>query len=77
MSTNIFSNLYRCSIESVLTSYIAVWYGNCTAQDMKAPVRVIKTAQSISRAPFPSLQDIYHTRVIRRALNIIRNSTHP
>ncbi|KAI4875202.1 hypothetical protein NFI96_000084 [Prochilodus magdalenae] len=77
MSAQILSNFYRSTIESVLTSSITVWYGNCTAQDRKALQRVIKTAQSISGAAFPSLQDIYRTRVIRRAHSIIRDSTHP
>ncbi|KAI4888599.1 hypothetical protein NFI96_004398 [Prochilodus magdalenae] len=77
MSAQILSNFYRSTIESVLTSSITVWYGNCTAQDRKALQRVSKTAQSISGAAFPSLQDIYRTRVIRRAHSIIRDSTHP
>ncbi|KAI4892528.1 hypothetical protein NFI96_005758 [Prochilodus magdalenae] len=77
MSAQILSNFYRSTIESVLTNSITVWYGNCTAQDRKALQRVIKTAQSISEAAFPSLQDIYRTRVIRRAHSIIRDSTHP
>ncbi|KAI4873818.1 hypothetical protein NFI96_001419 [Prochilodus magdalenae] len=77
MSAQILSNFYRSTIESVLTSSITVWYGNCTAQDRKALQRVIKTAQLISGAAFPSLQDIYRTRVIRRAHSIIRDSTHP
>ncbi|KAI4903672.1 hypothetical protein NFI96_008970 [Prochilodus magdalenae] len=70
MSAQILSNFYRSTIESVLTSSVTVWYGNCTAQDRKALQRVIKTAQSISGAAFPSLG-------IRRAHSIIRDSTHP
>ncbi|KAI4882126.1 hypothetical protein NFI96_001911 [Prochilodus magdalenae] len=77
MSAQILSNFYRSTIERVPTSSITVWYRNCTAQDRKALQRVIKTAQSISGAAFPSLQDIYRTRVIRRAHSIIRDSTHP
>ncbi|KAI4874696.1 hypothetical protein NFI96_021606, partial [Prochilodus magdalenae] len=77
MSAQILSNFYRSTIESVLTSSITAWYGNCTAQDRKALQRVIKTAQFISGAAFPSLQDIYRTRVFRRAHSIIRDSTHP
>ncbi|KAI4875883.1 hypothetical protein NFI96_009459 [Prochilodus magdalenae] len=77
MSAQILSNFYRSTIKSALTSSITVWYGNCTAQDRKALQRVIKTAQSISGAAFPSLQDIYRTRVIRRAHSIISDSTHP
>ncbi|KAK0143548.1 hypothetical protein N1851_018288 [Merluccius polli] len=77
MSSKILSNFYRCTVESILTSSIRVWYGNCTAQDRKALQRVVKTAQHISGAAFHSLQDIYSTRVTRRAHNIIKDSTHP
>lgn len=69
MSTKILSN--------VITNSITVWYGNCIAQDWKAVQRVIKTAQYIFGAAFTSLQDIYTTRVIRRAHNIIKDSTQP
>ncbi|KAI4897459.1 hypothetical protein NFI96_029061 [Prochilodus magdalenae] len=62
ISKDLTCNFYRSTIESVLTSSITVWYGNCTAQDRKALQRVIKTAQLISGAAFPSLQDIYRTR---------------
>ncbi|KAK3548205.1 hypothetical protein QTP70_005179 [Hemibagrus guttatus] len=77
MSTEILSNFYRCTVESVITNSITVWHGSCTVQDKKALQRVIKTAQFICGAAFQSLQDIYNTRVIRRAHNIIRDNIHP
>ncbi|KAK3538728.1 hypothetical protein QTP86_014321, partial [Hemibagrus guttatus] len=77
MSAEILSNFYRCTVESVITSSITVWHGSCTVRNRKALQRVIKTAQLICGAAFPSLQDIYNTRVIRRAYNIIRDNTHP
>ncbi|XP_026119738.1 cellular tumor antigen p53, partial [Carassius auratus] len=36
ISSNIMSNFYRCTIESILTSCITVWYGNCSSLDRKA-----------------------------------------
>ena len=77
MPAKILCNFYRSTIESVLSSSITVWYGNCTAQDRKALQRVIKTAQLISGAAFPTLQDTYRTRVLRRAHNIIKDRSHP
>ncbi|KAK3514495.1 hypothetical protein QTP70_018668 [Hemibagrus guttatus] len=77
MSAEILSNFYRCTVESVITSSITVWHGSCTVRNRKALQRVIKTAQLICGAAFPSLQDICNTRVIRRAHNIIRDNTHP
>ena len=76
MPNKILSNFYRGTVESVLTTSIIVLYGYCTAQDRKALQRVIKTAQFMSGAAFPSLQDIYSTRVTRRAHNIFKDRTH-
>ena len=45
-----------------------VW--NCTVQERKALQCVIKTAQYICGAALPSHQDIYNTRVTKRAHNI-------
>lgn len=70
------TNFYRCTIESVLTTSITVWFG-CTAKDRKALQRVIKTSQHIAGAAFLPLQDIYHNRVLRRTHNLIRDNTHP
>ncbi|XP_054629453.1 stromal cell-derived factor 2-like protein 1 isoform X1 [Dunckerocampus dactyliophorus] len=77
MSTTSLSCFYRCTIESVLTASITVWYGNCTTRDRKALQRVIKTSQNIVGAALPSLQDIYKSRVLRRTHNLIKDSTHP
>ena len=77
LPTKLLGNFYRCTVESVLTNSITVWYGNCTIQDRKALQRVIKAAQFICRAALPSLQDTYNTRVTKRAQSIIRDHTHP
>ena len=77
LSTKLLSNFYRCTVESILTNSITVWFGNCTVQERKALQRVIKTAQYICGAAFPSLQDIYKTRVTKRAQNITKDTTHP
>ena len=81
LSTKLLSNFYRCTVESLLTNSITVWFGNCTVQERKALQRVIKTAQYIcGAAPPPSLQDIYNNRVTKRATTSPRTlhtpSTH-
>ncbi|XP_060737641.1 uncharacterized protein LOC132853721 [Tachysurus vachellii] len=43
----ILENFYRCTIESILTNCISVWYSSCTASGRKALQRVVKTAQQI------------------------------
>lgn len=47
---------YRCSVESVLTYCIPVWFASCAAQEKAAPQRVINTAQEIIGCALPSLE---------------------
>ena len=77
LSTKLLSKFYKCTVGSTLTNSITVWFGNCKVQERKALQRVIKTAQYICGAAFPSLQDIYNTRVTKRAHNITKDTTHP
>ncbi len=44
----ILTTFYRGTIESVLTSCITVWYGNCSAADRKTLQRTVNTAQRSS-----------------------------
>ncbi len=50
----ILTTFYRGTIESVLTSCITVWYGNCSAADRKTLQRTVNTAAKIIGAPLPS-----------------------
>ncbi len=49
----ILTTFYRGTIESVLTSCITVWYGNCSAADRKTLQRTVNTAAKIIGAPSP------------------------
>ncbi len=55
----ILTTFYRGTIESVLTSCITVWYGNCRAADRKTLQRTVNTAAKIIGALLPifSLHD--------------------
>lgn len=77
LSSDILVNFYRCTIESILTNCITVWYGNCSVADRKAMQRVVKTAQRIAGASLPAIEDIYRKRCLRRAKNITKDSYHP
>uniref|UniRef100_A0AAX7SSM7 Reverse transcriptase domain-containing protein n=1 Tax=Astatotilapia calliptera TaxID=8154 RepID=A0AAX7SSM7_ASTCA len=77
LSSDILVNFYRCTIESILTNCITVWYGNCSASDRKALQRVVKTAQRIAGAPLPAIKDIYRKRCLKRAGKIIKDPSHP
>ncbi len=73
----ILTTFYRGTIESVLTSCITVWYGNCSAADRKTLQRTVNTAAKIISAPLPSILDIFLTRCSSKANSIVKDHTHP
>ncbi|KAK3545814.1 hypothetical protein QTP70_014904, partial [Hemibagrus guttatus] len=58
---------YRGTIESVLSSCITAWFGNCTVSEHKTLQRIVKTAEKIIGVSLPSITDMYTTRCIRKA----------
>ncbi|KAK3526904.1 hypothetical protein QTP86_004697 [Hemibagrus guttatus] len=68
---------YRGTIESVLSSCITAWFGNCTASDRKTLQWIVKTAEKIIGVSLPFITDMYATRCIRKANSIVDNPTHP
>ena len=77
LSPLILTNFYRCTIESILTNCITVWYGNCTASDRKSLQRVVKTAQRITGTALPSIASIHRKRHLKKARSIVKDSSHP
>ena len=55
---------------------ITAWYGNCSASDRKALQRVC-TAQYITGAELPAIQDLYTRRCQRKALKNGKDPSHP
>ena len=55
LSPQFLVNLYRCTIESILTNCVTVWYGSCSVSDWKALQRVVKTAQCITGSSLPPI----------------------
>jgi hypothetical protein len=49
LSPKTLTNIYRYTIESILSGCITAWYGNCTAYNHKAFQRVVRSAQHITR----------------------------
>ncbi|KAL0159464.1 hypothetical protein M9458_043189, partial [Cirrhinus mrigala] len=68
---------YRGTIENILTSCITVWFGACNASCQKTLQRIVKAAERIIGVPLPSLQDIYSTRLTKKALCIAADPSHP
>ena len=77
MGPQILKRFYSCTVESMLTGCITAWYGNCSASDRKALQRVVRTAQYITRAKVPAIQDLYTRRWQREALKMAKDSSHP
>ncbi|KAK3551839.1 hypothetical protein QTP70_029407, partial [Hemibagrus guttatus] len=77
LSPPILTTFYRGTIESILSSCITAWFGNCTASDRKTLQRIVWTAEKIIGVSLPSIMDIYSTRCIRKANSIVDNPTHP
>ncbi|KAI5627509.1 gastrula zinc finger protein XlCGF28.1-like [Silurus asotus] len=77
LSPGVLTSFYRCIIESILTNSITVWYGGPTVCERKAVQRVVKTAQRITGTQLPAIEHLHHSRCLRRAHNIINDSSHP
>uniref|UniRef100_A0A674ASX1 Reverse transcriptase domain-containing protein n=1 Tax=Salmo trutta TaxID=8032 RepID=A0A674ASX1_SALTR len=77
MGLQILKRFYSCTIESILTGCITAWYGNCSASDRKALQRVVRTAQYITGAKLPAIQDLYNRWCQREAHKIVRDSSNP
>ena len=77
LSPTALTNFYRCTIESILSCCITVWYGSCSAHKRKALQTVVRSAQRITGGKLPALQDTYTTRCHRKAIKIIKDNNHP
>ncbi|CAM4735488.1 unnamed protein product [Leuciscus chuanchicus] len=61
---------YSAVIESVLSTSITVWFGSATKSDIRRLQRTVRTAERIIGAPLPTLQDLYSSRVRKRAVSV-------
>ncbi len=64
------TQFYSAVIESVLCSSITVWFGSASKSDIRRLQRTVRTAERIIGVHLPSLQDLYYSRVKKRAGNI-------
>ena len=77
LGPQIIKRFYSCTIEGILTVCITAWYGNCSASDRKVLQRVVRTAQYITGAKLPAIQDLYTRQCQRNALRIVKDSSNP
>ncbi len=71
------TQFYSAVIESVLCSSITVWFGSASKSDIRRLQQTVRTAERIIGVHLPSLQDLYYSRVKKRAGNIITDPSHP
>ncbi|KAK1785739.1 hypothetical protein P4O66_003099 [Electrophorus voltai] len=77
LPSKVLRNFYTCTIESILTGNITVWFGNSTKQDRQALQRVVRSAERIAHMELPDLQTIYYKRCQTKARKIVKDPTHP
>ncbi len=58
---------YSAIIESVLCTLITVWFSSATKSDLRRLRRVVRTAERIIGTNLPTLQELYLSRVSKRA----------
>jgi gmma-aminobutyric acid receptor subunit gamma len=74
MGPQILKTFYSCTIESILTGCITTCYCNCSAFDSKVLQRVVRTAQYITGAKLPDIQDLYIRLCQRKEQKIIKGA---
>ncbi len=68
---------YSAIIESVLCTLITVWFSSTTKSDLRRLQTVVRTAERIIGSTLPTLQELYLSRVSKRAGKITLNPSHP
>ncbi|KAL7830680.1 hypothetical protein SRHO_G00318070 [Serrasalmus rhombeus] len=68
---------YRGTIESILSSCIIAWFGNCTSSDLKTVQHIVRTPVKITGVCLNSVIDIYTTHCIQKATSIVDDPIRP
>ncbi len=68
---------YSAIIESVVCTSITVWFSSATKSDLRRLRRVVRTAERIIGTTLPTLQELYSSRVSKRAGKITLDPSHP
>ncbi len=67
---------YSAIIESALCTSITVWFNSATKSDLRRLRRVVRTAERIIGTTLPTLQELYLSRVSKRAGKITLDPSH-
>ncbi|KAK1784308.1 hypothetical protein P4O66_003688, partial [Electrophorus voltai] len=77
LPSKVLRNFYTCTIKSILTGNITVWFGNSTKQDRQTLQRVVRSAERITHTELADLQTIYYKRCQTKARRIVKDPTRP
>ncbi|KAK3538300.1 hypothetical protein QTP70_035259, partial [Hemibagrus guttatus] len=69
------TQFYSAVIVSVLCSSITVWFGSASKSDLRRLQQIVRTAERIIGVHLPNLQDLYNSRVKKRAADSDIKST--
>ncbi len=68
---------YSAITEPVLCTSITVWFSSATKSDQRRLRKVVRTAERIIGSTLPTLQELYLSRVRKRAVIITLDPSHP
>uniref|UniRef100_A0A9J7WZZ8 Reverse transcriptase domain-containing protein n=1 Tax=Cyprinus carpio carpio TaxID=630221 RepID=A0A9J7WZZ8_CYPCA len=68
---------YSAIIESILYTSVTVWFSSASKSDLRRLQRVVRTAERIIGTTLPSIQELYLSRVSKRAGKITLDPSHP
>ena len=68
---------YRSTVESVIGFAITNWYAGASEDDKNRLDKVVKNASKTIGCDLPSLSQLFHSRISKRATNIARDPSHP
>uniref|UniRef100_A0A8C1NZF1 Reverse transcriptase domain-containing protein n=1 Tax=Cyprinus carpio TaxID=7962 RepID=A0A8C1NZF1_CYPCA len=68
---------YSTIIESILCTSVTVWFSSASKSDLRRLQRVVRTAERIIGTTLPSIQELYLSRVSKRAGKITLDPSHP
>ncbi len=68
---------YSAIIESVLYTSITVWFSSASKSELRRLQRVVRAAEQIIGTTLPTLQELYLSRLSKRAGKITLGPSHP
>ena len=68
---------YSAIIESVLCTSVTVWFSSASKSDLRRLQRVVRTAERIIGTTLPSIQELYLSRVSKKAGKITLDPSLP